>query len=269
MEKEERMEAFREWLTEEEKSENTIQAYIKAVDLFFSDFPELNKKNMIAFKKKQIETKSPKTAANRCIAMNRYCEFAGKTECKVKGIKIHKKSSVDNVITEDQYKKMIDGLKRDGNEKGYWMVEYLAKTGARGSEFIRMDKKCLETGVCEIWTKGKIRRILIPRQLIEQSRSYFDGIDGDLLFPSKYGGKMTTRGVGENIKRYAIKYGIPKEVAYSHSFRHLYAIEFLKNNKNIALLADLLGHESVDTTAIYLRLSEDEQRRQLETAMNW
>ena len=72
----------------------------------------------------------------------------------------------------------------------------------------------------------------------------------------------------DNFQNYK-KYGIPKEVAHPHSFRHLFAIEFLKNNNNIALLADLLGHESVDTTAIYLRLSAQEQKKQFNMAMDW
>lgn len=137
------------------------------------------------------------------------------------------------------------------------------------SELINMDKKCLNKGVCEIWTKGKIRRILIPDWLIEESKSYFEGVTGDYLFPSRYGGQMSTRGVATNINRWAKKYGIPEEVAHPHSFRHLFAIEFLKNNNNIALLSDLLGHESVDTTSIYLRLSESEQKRQFNDAVNW
>lgn len=269
MEKEERMENFREYLIKEEKSENTIETYVKAVDIFFSQFPELDKKNMIAFKKSQIERYSPKTAANRCIAMNQYCKYVGMEECVVKSVKIHKKTTVENVITSEQYKKMLLGLKGDGNEKGYWMIKFLAKTGARVSEFVRLDKKCLKTGVCEIWSKGKIRRILVPDQLIKESHEYFESVEGNLLFPSKYGKQMTTRGVAGQLQEWARRYGIPKEVAHPHSFRHLYAIEFLKHGGNIALLSDLLGHESVDTTAIYLRLSEEEQREQFNKSINW
>lgn len=263
------IEAFREYLIEDEKSDNTIDCYIYAARLFFETYSEVSKKNMIDFKKYMVNNYSPKTAANRCIAMNKFCDFNGMPECKVKTVKIHKSTTVENVITKDQCQKMLDGLKSDGNEKGYWMIMFLSRTGARVSELIRMDKKCLEKGVCEIWTKGKIRKILIPDWLIKGSKKYFDGVIGEYLFPSKYGGQMTTRGVAENIKRWAKKYGIPEDVAHPHSFRHLFAIEFLKNNNNIALLSDLLGHESVDTTSIYLRLSATEQKRQFNDAVNW
>lgn len=263
------IEAFREYLIEDEKSDNTIDNYIYAANIFLQKYGEVSKKNMIDFKKFMVNQYSPKTAANRCIAMNKFCDFKGMPECKVKSVKIHKSTTVENVITKEQCQKMLDGLKADGNEKGYWMIMFLSRTGARVSELIQMDKKCLTKGVCEIWTKGKIRKILIPDWLIKDSKAYFDGVNGEYLFPSKYGGQMTTRGVAENIKRWAKKYGIPEDVAHPHSFRHLFAIEFLKNNNNIALLSDLLGHESVDTTSIYLRLSATEQKRQFNDAVNW
>lgn len=269
MEKEEQLEAFRDYLMEDEKSSNTIDNYMYAANIYFSMFEDINKKNMIDFKKHMIENFSPKTAANRCIAMNKFCDFSGKPECKVKSIKIHKSTTVENVITKEQCQRMLDGLRADGNDKGYWMIMFLSRTGARVSELVQMDKKCLNKGVLELWTKGKIRKILIPDRLIQESREYFSTVEGDLLFPSKYGGKMTTRGVAECINRWAKKYGIPKEVAHPHSFRHLFAVEFLKNNNNIALLADILGHESVDTMAIYLRLSAQEQKNQFNMAVDW
>lgn len=237
--------------------------------MFFLKYDELSKKNMICFKRYLIDNFSPKTAANRCIAMNQYCKFMGKPECTVKSIKTPKKTTVENVITKEQYEKMVSGLKADGNEKGYWMVTFFAKTGARVSELVRMDKESLETGVFELWTKGKIRRILIPDSIIEESREYFKGVTTSLLFPSKHGGQMTTRGVAENIKRWAKKYDIPQEVAHPHSFRHLFAVEFLKRNKDISMLADLLGHESVDTTAIYLKMSSEKQRETFNKAVDW
>ena len=115
---------------------------------------------MLDFKRWQLESWKPKTANNRVVGMNQYCIFTGHPEYCVKGIRIHQSSSVENVITLEEYEKLLDGLWADGNEKGYWMIKYLAKTGARVSEFIRMTKDSLETGYCEMWTKGKIRRIL-------------------------------------------------------------------------------------------------------------
>lgn len=264
-----KIEAFREYLMENEKSENTINSYMTTLKIFFDSFEQINKKSMLDFKRKQLENWKPKTVHNRIVAMNQYCKFLGHPEWCVKQIKIHSSSSVENVISVGEYTKLLNGLKEDGNERGYWLIKFLAKTGARASEFVRMDKSGLEKGYCEMWTKGKIRRIYIPQSLIEESKTYFETVKGNLLFPSKYGAQMTTRGLAQIIKNWGKKYGIREEATHPHSFRHLYAIEFLKQNSNIALLADLMGHSNVSTTSIYLKLSKEEQMRQFNQASNW
>lgn len=266
---EQRIQEFKEHLSENERSQNTIDSYSTSVNIFFSKYQEVSKENMLAFKTWQMEKWKPKTVHNRIVAMNQFCQFIGHPEYCVKAVKIQKSHSVENVITIEEYQRLLHGLKRDKNEKGYWMIKYLAKTGARVSEFIRLKKDSLSSGYCDMWTKGKIRRIYIPQQLIEESREYFDNVSSDLLFPTKSGKMYTTRGLATNIKKWAEKYGIREEVAHPHSFRHLYAIEFLKRNKNLTLLKDLMGHESIETTAIYLQLPAEEQKRQLDDAMNW
>lgn len=265
----EKIKGFELYLMEMERSENTIDNYTRFVSIFFERYDEVNKANMLDFKKWQLEKWKPKTAHNRVAAMNQFCIFAGHLEYCVKGIKIHGSTSVENVITLEEYYLLLEGLKKDGNEKGYWMVKFLAKTGARVSEFIRLTKGSLGKGYCEMWTKGKIRRIYIPQALIEESRGYFSKQGGEYLFPNRSGVQMTERGVAQNIKNWAKKYGIRVEAAHPHAFRHLYAIEFLKHNSNIALLADLMGHSSVNTTSIYLKLSKEEQMKQFNEAANW
>lgn len=259
---------FETYLLELERSENTIDSYCSSVTIFFSKYPELNKKNMLDFKKWQLEEWKPKTAYNRVVAMNQFCIFQGRHECCVKGIRVHNASAIENVISLEEYQELLSRLKTDGNTRGYWMIKYLAKTGARVSEFIRMTKDVLDNGYGEMWTKGKVRRIYVPEALIEESREYLADQPSEYLFCNRYGNQMTERGVSQNIKNWAKKYGIRKEVAHPHAFRHLYAIEFLKHNSNISLLADLMGHSSISTTAIYLKLSQEEQMKQFNKASN-
>lgn len=262
-------EAFREYLINKERAENTIDNYVRTLNIFFSRYDAINKENMLDFKRWQLEKWKPKTAHNRVVAMNQYCVFLGHPEYCVKGIKIHNSTTVENVITIDEYYRLLSRLKRDGNEKGYWMIQYLAKTGARVSEFVKLTKDGLEKGYCEMWTKGKIRRIYIPQNLIDESKDFFKNDKSELLFTNERGKQMTARGVSQNIKNWAKKYGIREEVAHPHSFRHLYALEFLRHNSNIALLADLMGHSSVNTTSIYLKLSKEEQMKQFNEASDW
>lgn len=264
-----KIEEFRNYLMDKERSQNTIDSYMQTLKLFYDRYEELNKKNMIDFKQWQLENRKPKTAAIRCISMNVYCDFLGHPEYKVKNIKLHSNTTLENVITMDEYKYLLDCLKKDGNDKMYFMVKFLGGTGCRASELIKLEKKCLETGEFSMWTKGKVRKILIPRNLIRESKNYFKKVDSIYLFPNRYGEQMTTRGIAQQLKRYGAKYGIREEVMHPHAFRHLFAIQFLDKNKNIALLSDILGHESVNTTAIYLRLTAEEQKKQIDNTVNW
>lgn len=267
---EKQIQAFREYLIEEERSQNTIDNYMQSVKDYFSKYEELSKQNLIKYKQRLFEEgKKPKTIHNRCVGINQFCRFLGKTELCVKTVKIHQSSSVENVISVEEFSFLLNSLKKDKDEKGYWMIKFLGKTGARVSEFTKLTKEGLEKGYCEMWTKGKIRRIYIPKTLITESKSYFENVKGDILFPSRYGDEMTSRGVASRLNRMAEKYGIRKEVMHPHSFRHLFAIEFLKKNPNISLLADLMGHSSVSTTSIYLKLSKEEQMKQFNEASNW
>ncbi len=259
---------FTEYLLEGERSENTIDNYLRAVRQFYEHFNEVTKANMISYKKMCIENYAPKTAAARCIAMNQYCKFLGLDKYTVKSIKIPKYTVAENVISEEEFKRYTDWLK-ENNEKIYWMVQFVARTGVRVSELIKIKRSCLETGEEVMWTKGKIRRIIIPEKFIEESREYFKRQQGEYLFMTAQKKPYSTRGIAEVIKRTGIKAGIRKEVLYPHSFRHFYAKQFLKSNSNIALLADLMGHQDINTTAIYLKMSKAEQRKALDETMRW
>lgn len=269
MNEKEKIREFKEWLIDKERSQNTIDAYCRSIKIFYKTFQNINKENMLKFKKELLESKKPKTAHNRIVALNQYCLFLGHPEYTVKSIRIHNSSSVENVISKEEYETLLTAILEDGNVRGYWLIKFLAKTGARVSEFIKIPKSALDEGYVEMWTKGKIRRIYIPEKLIEESRDYFAEQKGYFLFCNRYGNQLTARGVSQNLRNWGRKYGIRTEVMHPHSFRHLYAIEFLKKNPNIALLADLMGHSSVSTTSIYLKLSKEEQMRQFNEASTW
>lgn len=84
-----------------------------------------------------------------------------------------------------------------------------------------------------------------------------------------YGERITTRGISQQLKNYADKYGLDKKVVYPHSFRHRYAKNFLEKHNDIALLADLMGHESIETTRIYLRRTASEQQALVDKIVTW
>lgn len=253
------VDGFRLWLLNEERSPNTVRAYVSAVRKFENDYGEISKENALAYKRRLIRDASPRTAAAAVTALNAYCRFAGLPECRVKSVRIFKELTVENVISEAELEQLKTGLLNAGNLKGYWTVRMLAETGARVSELVRMDKRALSSGTWSGWTKGKIRTIRIPDTIRKEAAGYFDSVPGPLLFPNYLGKEMTPRGCAKNIERWCSRYGIRPEAAHPHGLRHRFALDFLKwSGGNIALLKDLLGHESIETTAVYLRLSEEE-----------
>lgn len=266
----ERIEAFRAELRSSEVAPATIRSYVSAVRKYFEAHPQLSKDDLMAYKQYLVDRYRPKTVANRLTALNRFCQFAGRPDCQVRNVRLQRSLTIENVITEDQYKRLVEGLKQDGNLRGYWMIVYLAGTGARVSEIVRFDKRVLIDRKATLWTKGKSREIIVPDFIVQRSREYLSRVPGPLLFPNRYGGQMSTRGFAKDLERWGLRYGIPREVLHPHGFRHRFALNYLEQaGSNLTDLADLLGHRSLDTTRIYLTMSEDKLRRSVNGAAEW
>lgn len=261
---------FINWMRENEKSENTIYMYSHQVERYFQKYESITKADLIGFKQELLMSHSPKTVNLYLSSINCYMKFKGIEEIQVKKVRVQKASYVQNVITLDEYKHLIKCLEDDGKRDIEARFKILAMTGARVSEAIRITKRDLDQGFAELWTKGKIRTIHIPVKLREDIADvYKDYGDDELLFKNKWNARITSGGVSEMCRRYAKKYNLPREHMHRHAFRHFFAIQFLKNNNNISLLADMLGHSGINTTMIYLRQSKEEQNRQINEAVNW
>lgn len=260
---------FKAWLREEELAQNTIDSYVFAVSDFYEKFREINKENLILWKQALIDAgKSPKTVNLRLCAIERWCQFARVDVGKLKRVRFQKQTTVENAMDIDNYKKLMDGLSEDGDKKWTAIYMLLALTGARISEALRLRKSDLETGIAEMQTKNKVRRIYIPEKLLE-CEPWNDLRPDDFLITNRYGQNMTSRGVSTMMKNHAIKYNIPAEKMHPHAFRHMFAIEFLKRNHDISLLADFMGHSGVNTTMIYTRRSGEEQKRIFNETIDW
>ena len=218
-----------------------------------------------------LESMKPKSVNHYITAMSEYLKFIGRSDLVLKKVKVQTQNTVENVISREEFDKLLKSLKDDGKMKMYYICLFLGKTGARVSELRQFKKKDLLRGYAEIPTKGKIRRVYFCDSLrSEEVYSFFDVFkDDDFLFQNRFGEQITTRGIAQQLANYARKYGINEKVMHPHSFRHFFAIEFLKRDNDISLLADLMGHSSINTTAIYLRLNKQQQIERLNKAMNF
>lgn len=267
----ERLNEFAAYLEEKELSQNTVAAYLISMRQFFEAHAEVSKQNALCWKREMQERGlSPKTINIRLNAYNTYCAMQKNENATIKTMRVHQSFVVSNVISESDYKNLLFRLKKDGNLRWYFGVKLLAMTGARVSEYIRLKKSDLDRGYAEMWTKGKIRRIYIPDSFRREAEDYYSCLlDDDFLVRNRYGTQFTSRGVAEALQSLSVKYGIDKKVMHPHSFRHLFAIEFLQRNSNLSLLADVMGHSSVSTTAIYTRMTQEQQISAVNNAVNW
>ncbi len=253
-------------------AENTVKSYLFAVRQFYERYDSMTKRSLKEHKAWLIEQYKPKTVNLRIRAINCYLESIGKSAWALSSVKVQQKAFLENVISEADYTYFKNCLKRDGNLLWYFVIRFLAATGARVSELVQIKVEHIKLGHLDLYSKGgKLRRIYIPKALQEEALAWLNEIhrDSGFIFLNRFGERITTRGISGQLKKLAVQYGIDPAVVYPHSFRHRFAKSFLERCSDIAFLADLMGHESIETTRIYLRKTATEQRALVDTIVNW
>ena len=266
------MNEFKNYLLHQNLSKNTIESYITSVAQFNKNFDSITKQNLLAFKAVLVDKYKGKTVNLRIQGINKYLEYLKKDKLKLKFIKVQQKTYLENVISDADYEFLKNKLQKDNNYEWYFIVRFLGATGARVSELIQFKYAHLIRGYIDLYTKsGKIRRIFIPKRLRTKAIDYYKSIDRieGYLFLNKNGQQITTRGLSHQLKEIGKKYKMNLNVIYTHSFRHRFAKNFLEKRKDIALLADLMGHESIETTRIYLRKTSEEQQEIVDKIIDW
>ena len=266
------MDKFEEFLVKHNLAKNTISAYKTAISGYLSHYKEVTKRNLLLYKTYLVESLKPKSVNLKIQAINRYLEFIGKGNLKLKFVKVQQRTYLENVISDADYVFFKKKLKRESNKEWYFVVRFLAATGARVSELIKIKVEHVKLGYIDIYSKGgKMRRIYIPVKLKNEALKWLEEINLNTgyIFLNRFGNNITTRGISQQLKNYAIKYGINPKVVYPHSFRHRFAKNFLEKYNDISFLADLMGHESIETTRIYLRKTSSEQQQIVDMIVTW
>ena len=166
------LEKFEEFLTQGNMAKNTISAYLYAVKEFGSRHKELNKRNLLVYKTYLIETYKPKTVNLRIQALNKYLVFVGKTKLRLKSVKVQQRSYLENVISNADYTFLKNKLKKEDNLEWYFVVRFLAATGARVSELVQIKIEHVQVGYYDIYTKGgKYAVSISPRRCAQKQKS--------------------------------------------------------------------------------------------------
>ena len=263
---------FHIFLTNHNLSKSTVQSYTYTIEHFFSLFDEMTKLNLLEYKNFLLDNYKPKTVNLRIQALNKYLEYANKQDLKLSFVRFQQSNFLDRVISNADYDFFKNKLKQTGNLKWYFVVRFLGATGARVSELVQFKVEDLNLGYIDIYSKGgKIRRIYIPKALAKEAKAWVKSLNrtSGFLFTNEKGNQITTRGIAHQLKKLAIDFKINEEVVYPHSFRHRFAKNFLEKYNDLALLSDLMGHESIETTRIYLRRTSTEQQAIVDKVVTW
>lgn len=253
-------------------SPNTIRAYLGAVRQFHSLYQEVSHANLQLYKCYLIEHYKPQTINLRIRAMNSYMEFCHKPTSKVLMVRHLQKPFLENIISQADYEYLKNCLLRDGQYMYYFVIRFMAATGVRVSELIEIRAEDVLAGYIDVYSKGnRIRRVYFPVELREPCLKWLESEKRTkgCIFLNRFGRQISTTGVREQLKQFAIRYGLDTSVVHPHAFRHLFAKNFIERCDDISMLSDILGHESIETTRIYLHRSSTEQQQIFNETVNW
>lgn len=266
------MEEYRCYLQEKGLSARTVESYTWTADYFIRHYGTPSDATLQQYKTYLISVYSPQTVNQRVQAINRYVDFSGSDAKPLKMVKVQQRAFLDEIMDDDTYQDLKRGLLDAGYMRDYFAVWLMAATGLRISELLELTVADVRCGYADLVGKGsKVRRVYFPRPIQEQLLEWLwreNRVDG-FLFLNYRGQRITARGLAQQIKTRAREFELNDRLIHPHAFRHLMARKFLEADGDIALLADLLGHSSIETTRIYLRRTATEQRSAVDAIVTW
>lgn len=251
--------SFKNHLQDEERSKATIDKYLFEVTQFsvYLDGKEVTKTNVSHLKEHLIASGyAPSTVNGKLTAIDRFLDFIGRSECKVKHLKLQRRLFRDDTreLTKREYERLIETAKELGKQRLSLLMEAICSTGIRVSEVQYLTVEAAQRGKAEIRMKGKLRTILIPKKLCRKLLKYakkHKTASGEILL-TRGGKSISRKQIWVEMKALCKRAGVAPSKVFPHNLRHLFARTFYHVCRDIAKLADVLGHSSVETTRIYL-----------------
>ena len=255
----EQLQEFKEYLKNEEKESSTIAKYLHNVQVFVGWLgeKEITKEKLTGYKEYLIEKKyNPKTINGILSAINKFLTFVGQSELKVKYLRIQRQlfRHSNKELTQAEYLKLINKAQELGKERLSLLMQTICATGIRVSELKYITVEAVKVGKAEISLKGKIRTILLTGKLCKKLLKYakHKKITSGEIFITRSGMGLGRKQIWAEMKALCKKSGVAAGKVFPHNLRHLFARAFYKVCKDVAKLADVLGHSSIETTRIYL-----------------
>ena len=263
------LQSFHQHLIQEEKSNATIEKYLRDITAFWRYLGRENvtKEALMLYKKYLLEKNYTIRSINSMLAsLNSLLTFLGWTDCKVKCLKQQKQiyCPEEKELTKAEYLRLLEAAKNDSQLQ--LVMQTICGTGIRVSELRFFTVEAAKQGEAAVRCKGKSRTILIPGKLKRLLLSYAQkhNIRSGAIFLSRNGKPLNRSCIWAQMKRLCASAGVNPAKVFPHNLRKLFARTFYSIEKDIAKLADILGHSSIDTTRIYIMTTGTEHRKKME-----
>lgn len=261
-------EAYERFLREEELADGTIQIYIRQAKLLMQRMEgmTLTKERLLAYRDEMQERGITDATLNlHLIAVNRYLKHIAREDCTLKLRRVQRRRNLENVLSIEEYQAMLRYARNSGRSKYYYIMKTMASTGIRVSELACFTVEAIEVSRMYVRGKGKGREIYLPGTVQQELQNYCrdSGIGTGVIFRGNGRKVISREAVYKMLQRIAAAVDVPVEKAHPHSFRHLFAKTYMEHYGNLAELADILGHSSLETTRIYTTSTAEEKRRRM------
>ena len=263
--------AYTEFLRAEERTAATVEKYSRDIRAFaeWLEKRPVTKETVARWKEQLMQDSfSPSTVNAKLSAVNGLLRFLGWNECRVKFVKVQKRIFRDasRDLNRDEYQRLLSTARMLGRERLELLLETICATGIRVSEVKYITVEAAKNGRTDVSLKGKVRTILLPAKLCRKLLKYAkkqNAVSGE-IFLSGNGTGLSRVQIWRGMKQICKAAGVEPSKVFPHNLRHLFATTFYRATKDIAKLADILGHSSINTTRIYLLTTDAEHVRCLE-----
>lgn len=266
---EQQIQAFHQYLIQEEKSTATVEKYLRDVRAFslYVDENSVTKDVVMNYKKHLLEENYAARSINSMLAsLNSFLGFMGWIDCKVKSVKLQRSAycAEEKELTKAEYERLLKAAEK--NEQLRLVIQTICSTGIRVSELKFFTVEAVSHGEVIVNCKAKTRTILIPGKLRKLLMDYArkQKIRSGVIFLTRNGKPLDRKTIWAQMKGLCKAAGVNPSKVFPHNLRKLFARTFYGIEKDIAKLADILGHSSIDTTRIYIMTTGTEHRKKIE-----
>lgn len=252
-----KIEAFAQYLRDQERSAATIEKYVHDVRALadFLNGRDISKGLLLEWKEALIEAYAPASVNTMLAAVNRFLAFCGLGDLRLRKLKIQKSLflSEDKELTRAEYVRLVQAAQRQENARLSLVIQTICATGIRVSELRFITAEAVQSGRAEVSNKGKRRAVFLPDKLRRLLKSYLQKqkITAGAVFLSRNGQPLDRSNIWRDMKALCESAGVAPGKVFPHNLRHLFARTFYALEKDLSRLADILGHSSVNTTRIY------------------